>query len=138
MSRQKLNGVEIILLLVGGMLGVYIRYRLVDSPVAIGSLPMNILLVNVIGSFILGAFSVLSISWNLDKNYALFVAIGFCGAFTTMSSFALETVNLIDDKQLGMAVTNILLNTSLSLGAVVAGRYSIDILLEWMVGVFAR
>ncbi len=138
MSRQKLNGAEIILLLIGGMLGVYIRYRLVDSPMAIGSLPMNILLVNVIGSFILGAFSVLSISWNLDKNYALFVAIGFCGAFTTMSSFALETVNLIDDRQLGMAVTNILLNTSLSLGAVVAGRYSIDILLEWMIGVFVR
>ncbi len=128
-----MKGLEIILLLIGGMLGVYIRYRLVDSPMAIGSLPMNILLINVVGSFILGVFSVLSITWNLDENYALFVAIGFCGAFTTMSSFALETVNLIDDRQLGMAVINILLNTVLSLGAVFAGRSLIEVLLEWSV-----
>ena len=128
-----MKGLEIILLLIGGMLGVYIRYRLVDSPVAIGSLPINILLINVIGSFILGAFSVISLAWNLDENYALLIAIGFCGAFTTMSSFALETINLIDDRQLGMAVINILLNMGLSLGAVVAGRSFIDILLEWSV-----
>lgn len=128
-----MKGLEIILLLIGGMLGVYIRYRLVDSPVAIGSLPINILLINVIGSFILGAFSVISLTWNLDENYALLIAIGFCGAFTTMSSFALETINLIDDRQLGMAVINILLNMGLSLGAVVAGRSFIDILLEWSV-----
>ena len=128
-----MKGLEIILLLIGGILGVYIRYRLVDSPVAIGSLPINILLINVIGSFILGAFSVISLAWNLDENYALLIAIGFCGAFTTMSSFALETINLIDDRQLGMAVINILLNMGLSLGAVVAGRSFIDILLEWSV-----
>ena len=128
-----MKGLEIILLLIGGILGVYIRYRLVDSPVAIGSLPINILLINVIGSFILGAFSVISLTWNLDENYALLIAIGFCGAFTTMSSFALETINLIDDRQLGMAVINILLNMGLSLGAVVAGRSFIDILLEWSV-----
>ena len=131
MSRLEMKGLDIILLLIGGMLGVYIRYRLVDSPVAIDLLPINILLINVIGSFILGAFSVISISWNLDGKYVLLVAIGFCGAFTTMSSFALETINLIDDRQIGMAVINILLNTGLSLGAVVAGRSFIDILLEW-------
>lgn len=126
-----MKGLEIILLLIGGMLGVYIRYRLVDSPVVVGSLPLNILLINVVGSFILGAFSVLSVAWNLDENYALLVAVGFCGAFTTMSSFALETINLIDDRQLGMAVVNILLNTGLSLGGVFAGRSLIEVLLEW-------
>jgi CrcB protein len=126
-----MKGLEIILLLIGGMLGVLIRYRLVESPTSIGPLPLNVLLINVVGSFILGAFSVVSVAMNLDKSYALLVAFGFCGAFTTMSSFALETVNLIDDRQLVLGGVNILLNVGLSLGGVFAGRSIVDILLEW-------
>jgi len=131
MGRQELKGIEIILLLIGGTVGVYLRYRMVNSPMTIGSLSVNVLLVNIIGSFILGAFSILSLSWNLNEQYALLVAVGFCGSFTTMSSFALETINLIDNKQLGIAGINILVTVSLSLGAVIAGRSFLKILLEW-------
>jgi len=78
--------IEFVLLAVGAIVGAFLRYAMVASPKTLAGLPVNVLVVNVVGSFILGVFSVLSIALNLDSNYSLFVATGFCGAFTTMSS----------------------------------------------------
>lgn len=118
----KIKGLEFVLLGVGALAGAFIRYKLVSSTFVIGTLPVNILIINVIGSFILGVFSILSIFWNLDTKYSLLFAIGFCGSFTTMSSFALESVNLLDNKQFTLFGLNILGNVGLSLGAVILGR----------------
>ena len=46
------------------------------------------------------------------------MAVGFCGSFTTMSSFALETSNLLDNNRFSLLALNILGNVGLSLGAV--------------------
>ncbi|MGB9841842.1 MAG: fluoride efflux transporter CrcB [Candidatus Bathyarchaeales archaeon] len=113
---------EFALLAIGAVAGAYLRYRIVESPVTIGNLPINVLIVNVLGSFILGLFSVMSTTFNLDQKYTLFVAVGFCGSFTTMSSFELETVNLMDTQGLGIAALEIAANVGLSFIAVVAGR----------------
>jgi len=110
------------LLGVGALAGAFLRYKLVSSTIVIGTFPVNILIINVIGSFILGVFSILSIFWNLDTKYSLLFAIGFCGSFTTMSSFALETVNLLDNKQFTLFGLNIIGNVGLSLGAIILGR----------------
>jgi CrcB protein len=120
----------LVLLAVGAVVGAYLRYGIVDSPITVGGLPVNVLIVNVIGSFILGVFSVLSIAFNLDAKYALLVATGFCGSFTTMSSFALETSNLLDSNRLSLVALNILTNVGLSLGAVVAGRTLGDLVMK--------
>ncbi|MCW4007182.1 MAG: fluoride efflux transporter CrcB [Candidatus Bathyarchaeota archaeon] len=117
-----MKGVEFALLAIGAIAGAYLRYRIVESPVTIGNLPINVLIVNVLGSFILGLFSVMSTTFNLDQKYTLFVAVGFCGSFTTMSSFELETVNLMDTQGLGIAALEIAANVGLSFIAVVAGR----------------
>ncbi len=114
--------IEFVLLAVGAVVGAFLRYIMVASPQTIMGLPVNVLAVNVIGSFILGLFSVLAIALNLDSNYTLLVATGFCGAFTTMSSFALETSNLIDGNRFILVVLNIVANVGLSLGALIGGK----------------
>ena len=98
-GRLDMKMIEFVLLAVGAVVGAFLRYIMVASPQTIAGLPVNVLAVNVIGSFILGLFSVLSIALNLNSNYTLLVATGFCGAFTTMSSFALETSNFMDSNR---------------------------------------
>lgn len=128
-----MKGVEVFLLAVGAVVGVLLRYKLVESPITLSGLQVNVLIVNVIGSFVLGLFSVLALAFNLDTQYSLLVAIGFCGSFTTMSSFALETSNLLDNDRFNLVALNILANVGLSLGAVIGGRALGSIVMEHLV-----
>ena len=130
LGGQKMKGIEFILLAIGAVVGAYSRYRIVESPITLGGLSVNVLIVNVLGSFILGVFSVLTIALNLDEKYALLVAIGFCGSFTTMSSFALETSNLMDSNRFSLVVLNIIANVGLSLSAIFAGSELGNLVME--------
>jgi fluoride exporter len=121
-GRFDMKMIEFILLAVGAVVGAFLRYIMVASPQTIAGLPVNVLAVNVIGSFILGLFSVLAVALNLNSNYTLLVGTGFCGAFTTMSSFALETSNLMDNNRFLLVALNILANVGLSLGAIIGGK----------------
>lgn len=121
---------EFALLAVGAVVGAYLRYRLVESPFAFYGLPVNVLVVNVLGSFILGSFSVLSVALNLDSQYTLLMAVGFCGSFTTMSSFALETTNLLEGNRFTLLALNIIANVGLSLAAIIGGRALGNVLME--------
>ncbi len=125
-----MKGIEFVFLAVGAVAGAFLRYRITESPMILGTLPVNVLAVNVIGSFILGVFSVLSVVWNWDAKYSLLAAVGFCGSLTTMSSFALETTRLIDERQFGNVAVNILANVALSIGAVMGGRTLVSMLLK--------
>ncbi|WP_338729479.1 fluoride efflux transporter CrcB [Haladaptatus sp. DJG-WS-42] len=71
---------------IGGALGAMARY-LVSGRVPEGRLPYGTLTVNVIGSFVLGALTFLGVS----DDVMLLVGTGACGAFTTFSSFSVET-----------------------------------------------
>ncbi|MGE5532804.1 MAG: fluoride efflux transporter CrcB [Bacillota bacterium] len=119
---KHMKWIEFALLAVGAVVGAFLRYKMVESPVTFYGLPVNVLAVNIIGSFILGLFSVISVGLNMDPQYTLLVAVGFCGSFTTMSSFALETSNLFDSNRFSLLALNILANVGLSLGAVFGGR----------------
>lgn len=128
--RFRMKWIEFALLAIGAVLGAYLRYRIVESPASVYGLPVNVLIVNIIGSFILGFFAVFSPAFNLDPKYTIFVGVGFCGSLTTMSSFALETTNLFDNSRYGLMALNILTNVGLSLMAVFAGKTVADIVME--------
>jgi CrcB protein len=125
-----MKGIEFLFLGLGAVLGAFVRYKITSYPLLFGNLVSNVLLVNIIGSFILGVFSVLSASLNLDSRYSFLVAIGFCGSLTTMSSFALESVNMIDNRQFLNVSVNIIANVSLSLLAIYGGRILISQILQ--------
>jgi CrcB protein len=117
-----MKGLEFIFLGMGSVLGAYLRYKITESPLIFNTIPVNVLLVNLIGSFILGLFIVLSQQWNLDGKYSLFTAIGFCGSLTTMSFLALDSTNLLENHQYISLVVNILANVVLSIIALIGGK----------------
>lgn len=115
---------ELLLVGAGGFLGANARY-LTNAFVArhvSASLPWGTLAVNVVGSFVLGAF----LAWTTervlaDPAYRFIVAIGFCGAFTTFSSCAFETLRLWEQGHVWAATLNLLTNNVLALAAALAG-----------------
>jgi CrcB protein len=114
--------IELAFLAVGGVVGTFLRYKLLTVPAYVGALQINVLAVNIIGSFVLGVFAVLSQQWNLDGKYALLVAFGFCGSLTTMSALAYDTHDLLSNAKLGLMAVNIIANVGLSVGAVFGGK----------------
>ena len=74
---------------IGGAIGAVCRY-LVGEAIPTESFPFGTLLVNVVGSFVLGFVTFLGI----EDDLLLLVGTGACGAFTTYSSFSFDTVRL--------------------------------------------
>lgn len=117
-----MKGFEFVFLAAGSVFGAFLRYKITESPLIFNTLPLNVLIVNTMGAFILGVFIILSEQWNLDGRYSLLAAVGFCGSLTTMSSFALDSSNLLDNQHYATLAANIIANIGLSIGALIAGK----------------
>ena len=117
-----MKGLEFIFLGIGSVLGAFLRYKLTESPLIFNTLSVNILIVNIAGAFVLGVFVVLSQQWHLDSKYSLFAAVGFCGSLTTMSAFALDSSNLLENNQYVSFIVNIFTNVGLSIAALIGGK----------------
>jgi fluoride exporter len=84
--------------------------------------PYGTLFINVSGSFVVGFFMIWSTERVLlDPRWRLLIVVGFCGAFTTFSSFAYETMAYFEQGQWMFLFTNFLSNNLLCLGAALAG-----------------
>jgi len=84
--------------------------------------PYGTLAINVIGSFIVGFFVI----WTtervlLDPRWRVLVVVGFCGSFTTFSSYAFESMSLFERGQWGLMLANVFSNNILCLGGALAG-----------------
>jgi CrcB protein len=114
----------LILIGLGGFAGAIARY-LVDGVVAervSGAFPWGTLVVNVSGSFVLGLLFALSVDRAiLAAEVRGPVLIGFIGAYTTFSTYMLESWQLIGSGAYGLALVNLLGSAVLGLVAVVAG-----------------
>jgi fluoride exporter len=84
--------------------------------------PYGTLIINIIGSMIVGFFVIWTTERVLaDPRWRLLVVVGFCGSFTTFSSYAFETMAYFEQGQWLLMLTNILSNNLLCLGGVLAG-----------------
>jgi CrcB protein len=78
--------------------------------------PYGTLIVNVVGSFILGFVMFYFNEKELIGNeLRLFLTVGFCGGFTTFSTFSYETIKLFLDTEYLLATYNIIFNIILCL-----------------------
>lgn len=105
----------------GGGIGSVLRYAtalLVNSKL----FPYATLVVNIIGSFIIGVVFALTLREGvLSNNWKLFLATGICGGFTTFSAFSLENMGLLQSGKYGMAITYIGLSVVVGIAATFLG-----------------
>ena len=88
------------------------------------SLPYGTLLVNVIGSFLLGLLMTFGLRGTiLTAELRIGITVGFFGGFTTFSTFSYETIRLIEEGSLWQAGANIFLNLLLCLSCSLLGIY---------------
>ena len=115
---------QIIAIMVGGALGAVSRYgvsQLMASTFG-RSFPYGTITVNVLGSFLMGYLTIyLMNKVNVDPMLRMVLLVGFLGAFTTFSTFSMDTLNLIQSGFVTKAFLNILLNVTCSLTAVWLG-----------------
>jgi fluoride exporter len=111
---------------IGGALGSVSRFWL-SGVVArhFGeTFPWGTLAINVSGSLIIGFFAAFTGTegrWLVSPSFRTFFMIGICGGYTTFSSFSLQTLNLLRDREWLYAGGNILLSVALCLVAVWLG-----------------
>jgi CrcB protein len=105
---------ELLLVGVGGVVGALSRHLLGER---VDATTLDTLAVNVLGSFLLGAL----VAAPVGESALLLAGTGFCGAFTTFSSFAFETVRLAETGKPRQAALNATVNLAGAILAVVLG-----------------
>ncbi|HBE72782.1 MAG TPA: fluoride efflux transporter CrcB [candidate division Zixibacteria bacterium] len=123
---------QLLLIAAGGMAGTLARYglsRLVLRHVN-DVFPWGTLAVNLSGSLLIGALYELFDRALVPPHLRSLAAIGFLGAFTTFSTFSLETVNMLREGEIRLGLANVLLNTVLGLALVVIGMHGARLMLK--------
>ena len=115
----------------GSALGGIARYALTRYllPGTSVHFPASTILINVIGSFVIGFFGTMTVSggrFAVPENIRMFVMVGLCGGFTTFSAFSLQSFDLMRSGLWGRALLNIGLSVVLCLMAVGMGHAIAD------------
>ena len=110
---------------IGGFFGSILRYLMGMIPLkGSAEFPVNTLIINVIGAFAIGVFaSVLSKNTSIDPRLMQLLKVGFCGGFTTFSTFSSETLALLASGRWAAAAAYVLLSVVLGVSAVFLGQY---------------
>ncbi len=117
-----MNWLLILSIGVGGFIGAISRFLLSTGvqKMAGSSFPFGTLVVNVVGSFLIG-FLFLYFEQNISPNQKALVITGFLGALTTFSTFSLETILMLQQNLYTKAFSSVSLNVFLCLGATLIG-----------------
>jgi len=112
----------------GGALGTFARYvvSVLAGPIST-HMPLGTLIINVTGSFLIGFFGTLTVAhgrFPVSENVRLFVMIGFCGGYTTFSSFSLQTLDLLRSGFALRAAVNMVASVVFCIAAVALGHWA--------------
>ena len=115
----------------GGFIGASLRY--IISMLCLRWLgtffPYGTLFVNILGCFLIGFIMELSGGLcPISSNVKLFLTVGILGGFTTFSTLAYETMNMLTKGNYLWGMTNILLNLFLCIVGVILGKYFAQII----------
>ncbi len=124
-DQPRITVQKLLLIGAGGAAGALLRYAL--SGLAYRFLgetfPWGTLIVNVLGCFLIGLLWAVAERVPLSSTFHVFVFTGVLGAFTTFSTYGLETFNLLRDGEIILALGNFLASNVIGIGAVIAGFF---------------
>ena len=119
-----MTGIQALAIMLGGAVGALMRFVVstaVNDKMA-ANFPFGTLSVNVMGSFLMGFLSMWLVERvGLDPFWRLVIFVGFLGAFTTFSTFSIETFNLFEEGLIARAFFNMFVSVALSVLAVFLG-----------------
>jgi CrcB protein len=115
-----MNFMSFLLVGAGGALGSMMRYGVALIP-ATKFFPYHTFIVNIAGSFVIGALLGLLLKNSISNESWKFLATGVCGGFTTFSAFSLEGLELLQQQRYGIFLFYFLLSIGIGLAATFGG-----------------
>ncbi len=117
--------------MIGGSIGALLRYFISSGVYGIIShdFPWGTLVVNLIGSFLIGLFWQLFDTYPISPQMRAMLFTGGLGAFTTFSTYSLETVILLQDGQFKLGLMNTAFSAALGVIAIILGMMTVRYLI---------
>jgi len=131
-AERGMNPAALIGVALGGALGSLARYAVgIYAGRWFGtSFPWSTLLINISGSFLIGAFAeAFALRWDAGQAARVFLIVGICGGYTTFSTFSLDVVTLIGRGEIIAATAYAVASVVLSVAALYAALHVMRVLL---------